>query len=65
MLLYVVCTAGEFFWNEGGVVPATRYAPYITMCDFFRISWFLCHVFKTSANERIDDKIFLAYILTY
>ena len=34
---YVVCTAGEFFWNEGGVVPATCYlqpGPYITMCDF-------------------------------
>ena len=37
MLLYVLCTAGEFVWNEGGVVPATCYllpAPYITMCDF-------------------------------
>ena len=38
MLLYVVCTAGEFVWNEGGIVPATCYllpAPYIMMCDFF------------------------------
>ena len=38
MLLYVVCTAGEFVWNEGGIVPATCYllpVPYITMCDFF------------------------------
>ena len=37
MLLYVLCTADEFVWNEGGVVPATCYllpAPYITMCDF-------------------------------
>ena len=25
MLLYVLCTAGEFVWNEGGVVPATCY----------------------------------------
>ena len=37
MLLYALCTAGEFVWNEGGVVPATCYllpAPYITICDF-------------------------------
>ena len=32
MLLYVVCTAGEFVWNEGGIVQLP--APYITMCDF-------------------------------
>ena len=33
MLLYVVCTAGEFVWNEGGVVQLP--APYIKLCDFF------------------------------
>ena len=33
MLLYVVCTAGEFVWNEGGVVQLP--APYITLCDIF------------------------------
>ena len=33
MLLDVVCTAGEFVWNEGGVVQLP--APYITLCDFF------------------------------
>ena len=32
MLLYVVCTAGEFVWNEGGVVQVP--APYITLCHF-------------------------------
>ena len=26
------CTAGEFDWNEGGVVQLP--APYITLCDF-------------------------------
>jgi hypothetical protein len=36
MLLYVVCTAGESVYNEGGdracyLLPA----PYITMCDFY------------------------------
>jgi hypothetical protein len=41
MLLYNIFTAGEFVWNEGGVVPATCYllpAPYITMCDFLALS---------------------------
>jgi hypothetical protein len=36
-LCHVVCTAGEFVWNEGSVEPATCYllpAPYIKMCDF-------------------------------
>ena len=33
MLSYVVCTAVEFVWNEGGVVQLP--APYITLCDFF------------------------------
>ena len=33
MLLYVVCTAGEFVLNEGGVVQLD--SPYITLCDFF------------------------------
>ena len=32
MLLYVVCTAGEFVWNE--VVVVQLPAPYISMCDF-------------------------------
>ena len=32
MLLYVVCTAGEFVWNEGGVVPAT--------CALYHDVWF-------------------------
>ena len=31
MLLYVVCKAGEFVWNEGGVVQLP--APYNTLCD--------------------------------
>ena len=33
MLLYVVCNAGEFIWNAGGVVQLP--APYITLCDFY------------------------------
>ena len=33
MLLYVVYTAGEFVWKEGGVVQLP--APYIALCDFF------------------------------
>ena len=33
MLLYVVCTAGEFVLNDGGVVQLP--VPYITSCDFF------------------------------
>ena len=32
MLLYVVCTAGKFVWNEAGVVLLP--APYITLRDF-------------------------------
>jgi hypothetical protein len=32
MLLYVVCTAGEFVWNKGGVVPAT--------CVLYHDVWF-------------------------
>ena len=32
MPLYVVCTAGEFVWNEVGAVQLP--APYITLCDF-------------------------------
>ena len=32
ILLYVMCIAGEFVWNEGGVVQLP--APYITLCDF-------------------------------
>ena len=32
MLLYVVCTAGEFVWNEGGVVQLP--APYVMLGDF-------------------------------
>ena len=37
MLLYDVCTAGEFVWNEGGVVQLPE--PYITLCDdFFKIT---------------------------
>ena len=32
MLLYVLCTAGEFVWNEGGVVPATCYLRLISRC---------------------------------
>ena len=27
MLLYVLYTAGEFVWNEGGVVPAKNESP--------------------------------------
>ena len=37
MLLYVVCTAGEFVWNEGGVVPATCYLRLISRCVIFCI----------------------------
>jgi hypothetical protein len=33
MLLNVVCTAGEFVWNEGGVVQL--HAPYIMLSDFW------------------------------
>ena len=33
MLLYVVCTAGEFVWNEGGVVPA----PIMQLNVFFLV----------------------------
>jgi hypothetical protein len=33
MLLYVVCTAGEFVWKAGGIVQLP--APYIMLCDFF------------------------------
>ena len=36
MLLYVVCTAGEFVWNEGGVVQLP--APFITLCDFLKLN---------------------------
>ena len=32
MLLYVVCTAGEFVLNEDGVVQLL--APYVTLSDF-------------------------------
>ena len=35
MLLYVVCTAGEFVWNEGGDVPATCYLCLISQCVIF------------------------------
>ena len=35
MLLYVLCTAGEFVWNEGGVVPATCYLRLISQCVIF------------------------------
>ena len=35
MLLYVVCTVGEFVWNEGGVVPATCYLRLISRCVIF------------------------------
>jgi hypothetical protein len=35
MLLYVVCTAGDFVWNEGGVVPATCYLRLISRCMIF------------------------------
>ena len=35
ILLYVVCTAGEFVWNEGGVVPATCYLRLISQCVIF------------------------------
>ena len=34
-LLYVVCTAGEFVWNEDGVVQLP--APFIMLFDFFII----------------------------
>jgi hypothetical protein len=34
--VYVVCTVGEFDWNEGGVVHMVQLpAPYITLCEFF------------------------------
>jgi hypothetical protein len=40
MLLYVVCTAGKFVWNEGGVVPATCYLRLISQCVIFKYqSW--------------------------
>ena len=44
MLLYVVCAAGEFIWNEGGVVLLP--APYITLCDFSSSSFYeyKCHI---------------------
>ena len=35
MLLYVVCTVGEFVWNEGGFVPATCYLRLIPRCMIF------------------------------
>ena len=38
MLLYVVCTAGEFVWNEGGVVPATCYLRLISRCVIFFVT---------------------------
>jgi hypothetical protein len=37
MILYVVCTAGEFVWNEGGVVPATCYLRLISRCVIFLV----------------------------
>ena len=37
MLLYVLCTVGEFVWNEGGVVQLP--APCITLCDFLLDIW--------------------------
>ena len=36
MLLYVVCTVGEFVWNEGGVVQLP--APYIMLSDFLLLN---------------------------
>ena len=36
MLLYVVCTAGDFVWNGGGVVQLP--APYITFCLIHPVS---------------------------
>jgi hypothetical protein len=33
--LYVVYTAGEFVWNEGGVVPANCYLRLISQCVIF------------------------------
>ena len=41
MLLYVVCTAGEFVWNEGNVVPATCYLRLISRCVIFKISFII------------------------
>jgi hypothetical protein len=35
--MYVVCTAVEFVWNEGGVVPATCYLRLISLCVIFLI----------------------------
>ena len=35
MLLYVVCTVGEFVWNEGDVGPATCYLRLISRCVIF------------------------------
>jgi hypothetical protein len=35
MLLYVVFTAGEFVWNECGVVPATCYLRLISQYVIF------------------------------
>jgi hypothetical protein len=38
MLLYVVCTAGEFVWNEGGVGPATCNLRLISLCVIYFLS---------------------------
>ena len=55
MLLFVVSTAGEFVWNEGGAVQLP--APYIMVFDFLTLSynksnvWICLHIDKTYINN--------------
>jgi hypothetical protein len=43
MLLYFVCKAGEFVWNEGGVVPATTsiFSVFLNRRVFAHLFWHL------------------------
>jgi hypothetical protein len=54
MLLYVVCTAGEFVWNAGSIVPATRYLHLISRCVIFSMYFSYFSIFET------QKKLFLA-----
>ena len=58
MFLYVLCTAGEFVWNAGGVVPATCYLRLISRCVLFFEDFIFLNTIDGEEEDEIKENIF-------
>ena len=61
--MYVVCTAGEFVWNEGCVVQLP--APYIMLCDFYVLICILVQFWQPTGELSLQISLYELSLSTF